>query len=203
MSKKCGKYTYKEEERFGSGEYGCVYLARNEEEKEGEKKLYVIKFPLWEKMDSDRRKAFNNEIKILKKLSKIPKNNYTSIIYDSITTSCEDEKKDKKLEENKIEENKIEENKIEENKIEENKIEENKIEVQNQNKENEKIKTKEKPYYVMDYFSRGLLVDYASRGLTERQIKFIFKKIIESYKFLHEKGGILHLDIKLDNTIKS
>ena len=51
----------------------------------------------------------------------------------------------------------------------------------------------------MDYFSRGLLVDYASRGLTERQIKFIFKKIIESYKFLHEKGGILHLDIKLDN----
>ena len=52
----------------------------------------------------------------------------------------------------------------------------------------------------MDYFSRGLLVDYAGSGkLTEIQIKYIFKKVIESYKFLHEKCGILHLDIKFDN----
>ena len=38
MSRKCGEYTYKENERIGCGEYGCVYLARkDEEEKEGKK----------------------------------------------------------------------------------------------------------------------------------------------------------------------
>ncbi len=189
MSERCGKYTYKKEEKFGSGEYGCVYLARKEEEKEGEKKLYVIKFPLWEKMDDDRKKTFKNEVKILDKLSKIPDNKYTSIIYDS-NVLPETKKEDKKIEDKKVEENKIEENKIEENKIEE----------QKQNKENEKTNSSEKPYYVMDYFSRGLLVDYAGSGkLTEIQIKYIFKKVIESYKFLHEKCGILHLDIKFDN----
>ena len=204
MSERCGKYTYKKEEKFGSGEYGCVYLARNEEEKEGEKKLYVIKFPLWEKMGDDRKKTFKNEVKILDKLSKIPDNKYTSIIYDSNVlpeTKKEDKKiEDKKVEEKRIEDKKVEENKIEENKIEENKIEENKIEEQKQNKEKEKTKSAEKPYYVMDYFSRGLLFDYAGSGkLTEIQIKYIFKKVIESYKFLHEKCGILHLDIKFDN----
>ena len=54
----------------------------------------------------------------------------------------------------------------------------------------------------MDYFSRGLLFSYVASGkLTQRQAKFIFKKLIESFKFLHEKGGILHFDIKLDNII--
>ena len=125
MSEKCGKYTYKKEEKFGSGEYGSVYLARKEEEKEGEKKLYVIKFPLWEKMGDDRKKTFKNEVKILDKLSKIPDNKYTSIIYDS-NVLPETKKEDKKIEDKKVEENKIEENKIEENKIEENKIEEKK-----------------------------------------------------------------------------
>ena len=103
MSEKCGKYTYKKEEKFGSGEYGCVYLARKEEEKEGEKKLYVIKFPLWEKMDDDRKKTFKNEVKILDKLSKIPDNKYTSIIYDS-NVIPETKKEDKKIEDKKVEE---------------------------------------------------------------------------------------------------
>ena len=180
MSKKCGKYTYKKEERFGNGEYGCVYLARNEEEKEGEKKLYVIKFPLWEKMDDDRKKTFKNEVKILDKLSKIPDNKYTSIIYDS-NVLPETIKEDKKIEDKKVEDKKVEENKIEKKKIEE-----NKIEIQKQNEEKEKTKSSEKPYYVMDYFSRGILVDYArSEKLTEIQKKYIFKKVIESYKFLH------------------
>ena len=65
MSKKCGKYTYKEEERIGSWEYGYVYLARNEEEKEGEKNLYVIKFPLRDKMSPEQKKKFDEEVKIL------------------------------------------------------------------------------------------------------------------------------------------
>ncbi len=78
MSEKCGEYTYKEEERIGSGEYGCVYLARNEKEKEGEKRLYVIKFPRGDKMSPDQRKKFDEEVKILRKLS-IPGNKYTAI----------------------------------------------------------------------------------------------------------------------------
>ena len=176
MSKKYGKYTYKNEEEIGIGSYGCAYLARNEEEKEGEKKLYVIKFPLGDKMDSEQKKDFDNEVKLLNKLSKISGNKYTSFAYDSQT--------------------------FEEIKKEDNKIEENTIENPEENKEEEKAKADVKPYYVMDYFSRGILYSYVvSRKLTTRQAKVIFRKLIESFKFLHEKCGILHLDIKLDNII--
>ena len=154
MSHKCGEYTYKEDEYIGKGEYGCAYLARNEKEKEGEKKLYVIKLPLGDKMGDTQKKDFDNEVDILRKLSQISDNKYTSVAYASKT-----------FEETK----------------------------------NEKG---EKPYYVMDYFSRGLLFSYVASGkLTQRQAKFLFKKLIESFKFLHEKGGILHFDIKLDNII--
>ena len=50
MSRKCGEYTYKENERIGCGEYGCVYLARkDEEEKEGKKKIICHKISSWRK----------------------------------------------------------------------------------------------------------------------------------------------------------
>ena len=52
----------------------------------------------------------------------------------------------------------------------------------------------------MDYFSRGLLYSYVISGkLTQRQAKWIFKRLIESFKYLHENFHILHFDIKLDN----
>ena len=178
MSEKCGEYSYKEEERIGSGEYGCVYLARNEEEKEGEKRLYVIKFPRGDKMSPDQRKKFDEEVKILRKLS-ITGNKYTAIAYASKTFE-ETKKKDKKIEEKKEEGNKIED------------PEENIKQIG--------AKTDEKAYYVMDYFSRGLLFSYIISGkLTQRQAKLIFKKLIESFKFLHDKFSILHFDIKPDN----
>ena len=161
MPKKCGEYTYKENERIGCGEYGCVYLARkDEEEKEGKKKLYVIKFPLGEKMNREQKKMFDEEVKILRKLS-IPDNKYTAIAYASKTFE-EINKED--------------------------------------NKKNVDAKTNEKAYYVMDYFSRGLLYSYVISGkLTQRQAKWIFKRLIESFKYLHENFHILHFDIKLDN----
>ena len=153
MSHECGDYTYKDNEKIGSGSYGIAYLARNEKE-EGKKKLYVIKFPLGDKMDEGQKKDFDNEVDILRKLSQIPDNKCTSIAYASKTFK----------------------------------------EIKNANEE--------KPYYVMDYFSRGILFSYVFSGeLTQRQAKFLFKKLIESFQFLHEKSGILHFDIKLDNII--
>ena len=57
------------------------------------------------------------------------------------------------------------------------------------------------PYYVIDYFSKGILYDYIYSGkITERLAKVIFKKIIESFQFLHSKC-ICHLDIKPNNII--
>ena len=57
------------------------------------------------------------------------------------------------------------------------------------------------PYYVIDYFSKGILYAYIYSGkINERLAKVIFKKIIESFQFLHNKC-ICHLDIKPNNII--
>ena len=62
-------------------------------------------------------------------------------------------------------------------------------------------KDKEKPYYVIDYFSKGLLQDYCESGkLTEKLAKVIFKKLLVGLEFLH-KNNILHLDIKTKNIV--
>ena len=148
MTNQIDNYTYKTDEKFGNGGFGLVYLARKEGEKDGEKKLYVIKIPLENKMDPDKIFNFNNEIDILNILSKISGNIYTSILYGF--------------------------------------------------KKFENVSCI-RPYYVMDYFSRGTLLDYIFSGkLKEIHKKFIFKKIIISYQFLH-KNGIFHLDAKPDN----
>ena len=79
-----------------------------------------------------------------------------------------------------------------------NKIDDNNIEV---NEIKEEKKEKEKAYYVMDYFSKGLLFDYfKSRKLSEKLAKIIFKKIVLGLQFLH-KNKICHLDIKPENIV--
>ena len=83
MSLKFGKYTIVDDEEFGSGGFGQIFLAKDGEEAGEKKHLYVIKIPQEEKMTGEDKKVFNNEIDILSILSKIPKNKYTSIIYDS------------------------------------------------------------------------------------------------------------------------
>ena len=150
MSSKIGKYTIEYDEKFGSGGFGQIFLAKDGEEGEDKKHLYVIKIPLEDKMTGEDKKVFNNEIDILNILSKIPKNKYTSIIYDS-----------------------------------------------------QKFDAGEGlPFYVMDFFSKGLLFDYVASGsMNERLAKFIFRKVILGFQFLHS-NGICHLDIKAENIIK-
>ena len=59
----------------------------------------------------------------------------------------------------------------------------------------------EKAYYVIDYFSNGLLFDYvAHSGLGEKLAKVIFKKLVLGLQFLHN-NKICHLDIKPENII--
>ena len=56
------------------------------------------------------------------------------------------------------------------------------------------------PYYITDYFSKGVLQDYISfTDLLERHKKFIFKRLIEGLQFLNN-NNICHLDIKPLNT---
>ena len=143
-------------QEFGNGGYGHIYLAKKEKE-ETEKRLYVIKYPQEDKIKKPDKKLFNNEIKILKKLSNLENNRYTPFLYDSLQFDLE----------NKIKED----------------------------------KDKEKPYYVIDYFSKGLLQDYCESGkLTEKLAKVIFKKLLVGLEFLH-KNNILHLDIKTENIV--
>ena len=155
---KCGKYLLRREE-FGSGGFGRVILAEKEEEKEKlEKRLYIVKIPLPNKIITGTNKRnFDNEIKIINYLSHIPNNKFTSIIYDF-----------KKFQ------------------------------------DDEEISTDTDaptPYYAIDYFSKGLLFDYAFLNcLSERQVKVIFRNIILGFQFLH-RNGICHLDIKPENIV--
>ena len=84
----------------------------------------------------------------------------------------------------------------EHDKNEEKKSDENIINEGNSKEDN---KIKERPYFVIDYFSKGELYYYiADGGFLEKHARVIFKKIVEAIKFCHEKG-ICHLDIKPTN----
>ena len=156
-NQRCGKYILSKEE-FGNGGFGSVILAEKEEEKEKlEKRLYIVKIPLPDKLTEENKINFDNEIKIIYFLSQIPNNKFTSIIYDF-----------KKF------------------------------------RDDELISTDADaptPYYAIDYFSKGLLLDYILNNcLTERQAKVIFRRLILGFQFLH-RNGICHLDIKLENIV--
>ena len=169
--KKCGKYIISRIEKFESGSFGEVSLARKEGEEHKEKqKLYVIKIPKVTNNPKLSEKSFDNEIDILKELSEIEDNKFTSILYDWKKFNGEQS-------------------------------EGNKIDIEKLDKEDENIEFINSPYYVIDYFSRWNLLDYITSGeIDERLAKIIFKRIIESFKSLHNKG-ICHLDIKTDNIL--
>ena len=75
----------------------------------------------------------------------------------------------------------------------------------------EKNSTKARPYYVIDYYSRGNLYSYVSKikklrekkelqELQEKHIKFIFKEILLGVQYCHSKN-IYHLDLKPANIV--
>ena len=102
----------------------------------------------------------------IRELSKIPNNKYTPIIYDYKLYDVKKFEKEKQEGENK-----------------------------NEFREEGDENNINMPYLVMDYFSKGLLFDYITSGnLIEKHKKFIFKKIIEAYKFLCEHN-ICHLNL--------
>ena len=75
------------------------------------------------------------------------------------------------------------------------------VENDNNNKIIETLKCR--PYYVMDYYSRGTLFHYLEQtenGLLEKHAKVLFKKIVKAIQFCHSRN-ICHLDIKPSNIL--
>lgn len=60
-------------------------------------------------------------------------------------------------------------------------------------------------YMSMEYCSNGDLFDLVKRngGLKEGLAKSLFLQLLEGVEFLHNKAGIAHLDLKLENILIS
>ena len=155
-----------------AGSGGCGKVFVVELKGNKEKKAFILKTLREDKIIPSKIKNLLNEIYIINELNKGSTSDNIPKIYEF------DEKNYQKTEETKSDENIINE------------------EI---SKENNKIK--ERPYYVIDYFSKGELYYYiADGGFSEEHAQVIFKKIVEAIKFCHNKG-ICHLDIKPANII--
>ena len=154
----------------GSGGCGKVFVVRL---KNNETNAFILKTLKEEQINTSKIKNLQNEIDILIELNKEPTNQHIPKLYAF----------DKNNYQNK----------------EEKKSEDNKNIIINEEISKEDNKNKERPYYVMDFFSKGELYYYiVGHGLYEKHARVIFKKIIESIKSCHDKG-ICHLDIKPEN----
>ena len=163
-------------QKFGKDKdnsFGILYLVEKEEN--GIKKAYVKKI-LKDNKESicSNRDLFDHEIDIINKLADFKDNIYTPVIYAYKKYNISD---------NKSESNENNINNKEKIKIEANNI-------------------GEKPFYIIDYFSKGSLFYYTRTGklLEQKHSKFLFKKIVEGFRFIHSKN-ICHLDIKPENIV--
>ena len=163
-------------QKFGKDKdnsFGILYLVEKEEN--GIKKAYVKKI-LKDNKESicSNRDLFDHEIDIINKLADFKDNIYTPVIYAYKKYNISD---------NKSESNENNINNKEKIQIEANNI-------------------GEKPFYIIDYFSKGNLYYYTRTGklLEQKHSKFLFKKIVEGFRFIHSKN-ICHLDIKPENIV--
>ena len=144
-----------------------------EKEEKGEKKAYMKKVLKESKEDEiGSQKLFDIEIDIINKLANCKDNIYTPIIYAYKKYNIPDNKINQKPGENK-----------------------EKI-------QNEFSNSEERPFYIIDFFSKGNLFYYTKFGklLEQKHSKLLFKKIAEGFRFIHNQK-ICHLDIKLENIV--
>ena len=155
-----------------AGTGGCGKVFVVELKGNKENKAFILKTLREDRIIPTKIKNLLNEIYIINELNKDSTTKNIPIIYEFDEHNYQ-EKEEKKSDENIINEG----NSKEDNKI------------------------KERPYFVIDYFSKGELYYYiADGGFLEKHARVIFKKIVEAIKFCHNKG-ICHLDIKPANII--
>ena len=142
-----------------------------EKEEKGIKKAFMKKVVKDNLEDSSLiRNLFDEEINIINKLANFKDNKYTPVIYAYKQYNPSDS--------DGINNNNAEKIPKEVNSIE------------------------EKPFFITDFFSKNNLFYYTKTGkLSEqRHSKFLFKKIVEGFSFIHSKN-ICHLDIKPENIV--
>ena len=165
---------YKILSRAGSGGFGQIYVA--EKENDVEKRAYIIKTLKKDMLSVNNIKSLQKEIDMIEELNRDPKNENIPSLYDFDKYNYEITK-DERLEENNN--------------------------IIDEESKKEKNKNKARPYYVMDFYSKGNLFYYLQRmqyGLLEKHAKVLFKKIVLAIKFCHDRN-ISHLDIKPANIV--
>ena len=166
---KYGKYIIKEES--GSGGYGRVFIV--ELKGNDVKKAFILKTLREDKINSSRVECLQNEIDILNKLNQDSTSENIPKLYAFDKENYQNEDGKKSDDNNNV--------------------------IINEEISKDENKVRERPYYVIDLFSKGNLFYYIYFGnFSEDHARVIFKKIVEAIKFCHEKG-ICHLDIKPAN----
>ena len=174
MSDKYGQY--KVLTPAGSGGFGQIYVA--EKENDIERKVYIIKALKKDMLSITNIEALQKEIDMIEELNRNPQNENIPTLYDFDKYNYEITE-DERLQGNN-----------------------NNI-ITDEESKKEINKNKARPYYVMDFYSRGNLYYYLKRmqyGLLEKHAKVIFKKIALAIKFCHDRN-ISHLDIKPLNIV--
>ena len=182
---KYGDYAIIDPAGCGGGGFGKIFVAKKINDVEN--RAYVLK--TYRGVDSNviNKTYLRNEIDSLRKLNEVPRNDYIPFLYSFDKYNIQ-EKDEKKIEEKN--------NNINTN------TNININDIKAEMSEAEKLK-KSKPYYVIDFFSKGELFYYiyfSYIGFGEELARVLFKKILLGIKFCHDRK-LCHLDIKLGNIV--
>ena len=155
----------------GSGGCGKVYAVELKDN--FKKKAFILKTLREDKINSTKVNNLQNEIDILLELNKEPTSENIPKLYAYDKYNYQNNEEKKSGDNNNI--------------------------ITKEEIPKDKNKVTERPYYVIDLYSKGNLLYYLyNQNFSEDHARVIFKKIVEAIKFCHEKG-ICHLDIKPAN----